>query len=185
MHPFQEKAEDYEIQLRGVTLDVSVKFEIALMDIVYFSNSEQYNDPTKSDYLKIKNLTFGGKINRVKKLLSIYHSDLLIKYESLFKILDDFLQLRNRLAHCAMYWTDDKLENLEIWEVMEGYNKLQFYTPIPYTRLGISQSLVAFLKQIAPTLLSLQNEVQLRLKQSNPKLYSGLTSALDNEDQAK
>jgi len=185
MRKKQEHEAELEIKLRGSTLNVAIKFEVFLINIIYFSNSEQYMNPTESKSLKIKNLTFGGKIKRAKDLLSIYHLDLLTKYDELFLDLDNFLEFRNKLAHCAMLWVDEKSEYLEIWDVAETPEKFQFYAPITRTTREISESIIWYLNKISTPLISLQNEVQLRLKQTNLKLYSALTSALHNDNPEK
>lgn len=180
-----KKAAEYEIELRGYTLKVSIKFEVALMDIVYFSNSEQYIDAANSPSLKIKNLTFAGKIKRASDMLTKHHPDLLIKYETLFNDLSEFKIIRNQIAHCAIYWVDDTLKRFQIWDVEEDNTKLQFYSPIDYTRAGMVKMLVEFLEKIIYPLLSLVKEVQARLKVYDPHLYSALTEALGNNGQAK
>ncbi len=173
-----ENEANFEISLRGTALKISIKFEVILMDIVYFSNSDQYVEPSKSASLKLKNLTFGGKISRVKELVRNYHLDLFEKHETLFKDLDDFLILRNMLAHCAIYWPDGDLKRLFIWDVVEGGSKFQYYQPKEYTRKELSLMLVTFLNSIANPLLELQKEIQERMRQSDPKLYSSLTQYL-------
>jgi len=46
------------------------------------------------------------KIERVKKVLSEFHPDLLIEYSELFKNMENFKLLGNRMAHCAITFRD-------------------------------------------------------------------------------
>jgi hypothetical protein len=173
-----ENEAQYEIALRGATLETAIKFEVLLVVIIYFSNSKQYVTPKESKSLKVKRMTFGSKIDWVKELLSEFHPDLLTKYNQLFIDLDSFLKLRNKMAHCAIAWVDEKLDSFEIWDAIEDSNKFQFFTPTVHTRMEISQSIIDFLYKISTPLLALQNEVKLRLKQTDPKLHDSLISAL-------
>lgn len=176
------RQENCEIELRGTMLDVSIKFEVALMNIIYFSNSEQYIKAEESKSLKIKNLTFGGKLKRAKELLITFHKDLIQSHHLLFENLDKFLILRNRLTHCAIYWVDEKTDNLEIWDVNDT-NKFQFFEPIKYTNLGIRLELIDYLQKIGPALVSLESEIELRLKKSNLKIFSLLKGVSDSDSQ--
>ncbi|TMI62824.1 MAG: hypothetical protein E6H07_15580 [Bacteroidetes bacterium] len=170
-----QKQHETEITLRGTVLTVSVNIEVVLMRIIYFSNGEHYENP-KSPSLKIKNLTFSSKINRVKEVLKLHHSDLLAEYQNLFTTLEGFLVIRNQIAHCAIYWIDEKLNDFEIWDVVEG-DIVQYYSPIKYTRVEIATAIIEYFNKITPPLLSLENEVSLRLKLSHPQIYSQLSSA--------
>lgn len=90
--------------------------------------------------------------------------------------------IRNRLAHCALYFPDEELDNIEIWDEAEGEDNLQFYSPIKYKRLEIAASVIAYVHEITPPLISLQDEVELRLKDSDPLTYSALGSELPHSD---
>ena len=71
---------DHQMRLRGSVLVVATTIEAILMLIVYYSNVKQYRKAHKSPSLKLKNLTFGGKIKRTKDLISEHHPDLAGKY---------------------------------------------------------------------------------------------------------
>jgi len=176
-----EKQAEHEIQLRGTMLNVSIKFEVALMNIIYFSNAEQYINPKESKSLKIKNLTFGGKLERAKELLSTHHKDLIDANITLFSNLSEFLILRNRLAHCAIYWVNDETDNLEIWDVIEK-DRFQFFAPINYKNIDIRLKIIDSLQKITSPLLSLENEIEVRLKKSDPHIFS-LLKGVSNSDQ--
>ncbi|TMI72175.1 MAG: hypothetical protein E6H09_11685 [Bacteroidetes bacterium] len=175
------KQSEIEIQLRGSTLIVAIKLEVFLMNIIYFSNAQQYNNP-ESKSLKIKHLTFGGKIERAKDLLSKHHPDLLLSSSLLFDKLDGFLKFRNQIAHCVIFWPNEKVYNLQIWDVVESPNKLQFYAPIDFTTKEIKIKIVDYLNQITPPLIALQNEVQQRLQRSDPEVFAVLSSATSTDD---
>jgi hypothetical protein len=133
-----ERQAEHEIELRGIMLNVAIKFEVALMNIIYFSNAQQYINPKESKSLKIKYLTFGKKLERAKDLLAEFHQDLFQLNENLFFELGQFLLLRNKLAHCTVYWVNEGIDTLEIWDVVEKDN-FEFFAPTPYSNFGIRE----------------------------------------------
>jgi hypothetical protein len=168
-----------ENELRGTTLNIAIKFEAGLMDIIYFSNAEQYFIEPQAASLKLKHLTFGGKIKRAKELLADYHPDLLNKYEVLFENLADFAIIRNKMAHCLLHWLDGSIDEFQLWDVVEDESKFQFYKPEIYSRFEVSQRLLIFLGKIGSHLKELRDDVDFRLSQAAPEIHSALTSALD------
>jgi hypothetical protein len=167
-----------ETRLRGSCLVVSVNIEMILMRIIYFSNAEQWDKPQSSPYLKIKKLTFGKKIDRTKGLMNKFHKDLLQSNGKLFKNLNLFKEIRNKIAHCAMLWIGDEQEKLEIYDVVELPNKFEFYVAKEYNYDELSLRVINMFKEIVGPLVSLQNEVERRLSQNYPELYSLLSGAL-------
>lgn len=170
---------DLEKSLRGATLIASTHVEPILMTMVYLSNKEQWDKPEDSKYLKIKNLTFGGKITRLKDVLSEYHSDLLVKYEEFFKDLEAFKDIRNKIAHSAIEWLDEKCERLRIYDFAETPAKFQFYSPVEYNYLSLSLYIITAFNKIAPPLTELHNEIESRLRKNHPDFYLAISSALD------
>ena len=168
----------YETKLRGSTLIASTNVEFILINVVYFSNAEQWKKPSESPSLKIKKLTFGGKIKRLREMLTLHHADLLLKYDELLKELDVFLEIRNKVAHCTIYWLDSELSRLQIWDVEEPTEPgLQLYVPTEYNTDDLVASIYKSFNKITPLLVELQNEVESRLKSSYPQLHSLLTQA--------
>src|SRR5688572_28834569 len=102
-----QKKQEQEIILRGSALTVASAIEVVIMDIVYFSHSGQYNSPYESKSLEIKKVTFGGKIEKLKTVIKKHHPDLFKSYKSMFDDLGEFLEIRNKLAHNAVYFVDD------------------------------------------------------------------------------
>ena len=178
MVELQKLGIENEIHLRGTTLTISAIFERNLLHIILFSHPKYLREPKGEPMLVIKNLTFGGKFKRVKELLQLHHADLLIKYETLLKDLDHFKEIRNKLAHCEIRWKDEKLEDLEIWDVVIE-NKLQFTAPENYTNTGLNIRLINSMNKIEKPLFNLQLEVQDRFQQIDRSLFAALLSAND------
>jgi|SRR5688572_16816025 len=164
MEPYKEfaKHQDIEVTLRGTVLNVAVKLEAILINIVYFSNSEQYQNMSESPSLKLKNLTFGGKITRTKELLAAYHRDLLDENEELFKHLSTFLDIRNKMAHCTILMLDAEANYLQIWETNESETQIQFYKPVEYSRFEIISSVIVMEKILVTTDFSVNSKAALR-----------------------
>src|SRR5687768_9138935 len=101
----KEKKIAIEVELRGFTLKLSAIIESNVMSIIYWSNANQYKTPG-AKYLKLKGLTFGKKVHRMKEVLNKYHPDLHEKNMKFFSDLDDFRKFRNLMAHCAFVWKD-------------------------------------------------------------------------------
>jgi hypothetical protein len=168
-----------ELELRGITLEAAINFEVLLVTIIYFSNADQYIPGNESQTLKVKNLTFGKKLKEVQKCLSKHHLDLLKEYADLFSDLDDFKELRNKLVHCAIVWFDEDLNRFQIWDATEDPSKkIQFYAPIEYQRDEIAKSIVGFISKITQPLLSLEKNVRHRLSQTHPEIHAVLLSGV-------
>jgi hypothetical protein len=147
------------------------------MMIVYASNAEQYT-VRKSEYLRIKNLTFGSKIKRLKKIFENFHPDLLLNNATLFEKLDTFNEFRNKMAHCPFEWNYSTVK-FDVIEVIEDENGFQYYEPIPFT---VTDARLATLEgtYLAAPLLEILNEVSLRLKNQHPELYASLRLGEDS-----
>ena len=80
---------------------------------------------------------------------------------------------------CAKFGlTDDKFENLLIFDMSETSDKFQFYSPKEYKRLEFINSTIGCFNKIIDPLTSLHNEVEVRLKQNHPEIYPVLSGAL-------
>ena len=119
----------------------------------------------------------------LQELIEKYHSDLYSKYGDTFKELDKFLHLRNRVTHCSLKWVDRMAGKLYLYDEKVLPNGFQFYGPYEYNSLQIVIDVNNCLNKTAPSLIALQNEVQLRLKESDPQIYTQLVSVLHNDDE--
>jgi hypothetical protein len=165
-----------EMKLRGSMLVTAVTLEVILITIVYYSNADQWEKADKSPSLKLKNLTFDKKIKRVMELLFEHHPDLLTKYDALFIDLVEFKDIRNKIAHCAINWMDERCERLQILDVVAEPNKLNFYFPEEHNYIDLAASISELFSKISPSLALLENEVESRLRQNHPVLYSIISS---------
>ena len=173
IRPDNTRQYEMDMRLRGATLQVSAYIEVFLMNVIYYSNSKQYGNPIEPATPKTRHLTFGGKIKLAKDLLNEFHPDLLIEYKKLFEDLDKFLKIRNRMAHCLFEWLDEKCLSLNIWDNADQFaGKLRFFTPKKITTLQVIDSINDYFNDITFPVISLQNEVELRLKKNDPVVYS-------------
>ena len=159
-----------EIEIRGSTLKVAITIERLLMMIVYTSNAEQYTIKN-SEYLRLKNLTFGGKLNRVKKVLDKFHPDLLASNIVLFEKLDRFKTFRDKMAHCAFEWNYSQT-GFNILDNVEDENGFQYYESFPCKVIDTKKATLEGTLLVKP-LLEIANEVELRLKNQHP-LIAGM-----------
>lgn len=164
-----------EIEIRGSTLKISAAIESSLMAIIYFSNKEQYhiNTPEKLKALKLN--TFAQKIDKAKKVLEHYHKDLFNSNTTLLNDIETFKEFRNRFAHCAIIWVDEKPDYLDVLDVVEDNNKKKLWTTIKYSRESVAETIAKAGKLILPT-LHLHFEVEARLKRSSPDIYALLNT---------
>lgn len=179
MEELTKRQHECEIDLRGKALTVASNIEVIIMDTVYFSNTEQYRHPDKSKSLVIDKVTFGGKITKLKDVLKDCHPDLLDANEQLFIYLGVFLDLRNKLAHDAIYWLDDGLNKMVLLEPAIAENGMPYYSPIEYARLDLLNEIAAHLNKITPLLTALKDEIYRRMEMNNPVVYAALTSGLN------
>lgn len=159
-----------EIEIRGITLKISVSIEAVLMKIVFFTSGELYA-AENSQYLKVKYVSFGDKISKLRELLKKYHPDLAKRNKNLFNRMDKFLTFRNQLCHAPVTWKNGQPDIFIIWDIKEDPHKNEIFNPIEYSyheRLGY---LSDTLNSVFPKLKALSNEVQLRLKASYPQIY--------------
>jgi hypothetical protein len=165
-----------EINIRGATLNLSVTIESNLFRIIYHCSGQIYLDKKYFHLLKLKGCMFAQKIQRVKDSLNIFHPDLLESNSKLFEDLEQFKEFRNRMAHCAFYW-GKSLSEFEVWDIAEDENKFQFYDPLKYTVKEVISILDNAIKEIIPPLTKLISQVELRLQETDPRLYDLLQSA--------
>jgi hypothetical protein len=167
-----------EIDLRGSTLKLSVTIEGLLMNIVYASNKKLYTDKKLSEFFKLKGCMFSQKIDKVEKVLHLFHKDLLINNAKLFEDLRTFKNLRNRIAHCGFYW-GNSLHNFQIWDVVEGEERFEYYHPFEYSVIEVRVILVQAIDDIVHPLTDLFREVERRLQVDSPELYARLRLGKD------
>ena len=165
-----QKSVPIEIDLRGACLKVSVTLEMIVMNIIYASNDEQYF-VKDSPYLKVKNFTFAKKVERLKKLLETFHPDLLVQHSKTIKMLSEFGNLRNQMAHCVFEWKDS-LSDFNIFDVAEE-NGFQYFKPYPGNVDSIKAEMIEALK-ISTPLKNVLDEVSYRLKKKNPAVFAQL-----------
>jgi hypothetical protein len=159
-----------EIEIRGLTLKISVTIEAVLMKIVFFTSGELYA-VENSDYLKVKYVSFGDKVSRLRELLKKYHPDLAKRNKNLLNRLDKFVTFRNQLCHAALTWKDRKPDVFIIWDIKEDPNKNEIFNPIEYVYQERLKYLSETLAIVFPKLSILSNEVQLRLQIACPQVY--------------
>lgn len=174
-----------EINLRGITSKLSVTIEGVLMNIVFFSNIDQYSGSEESEFLKLKRVTFGVKLERVRILLDKYHKDLAKKNKKLFTNLDKFITFRNRITHCGLTWKDHKPETFIIWDIKEDQSKYEHLHPIEYNLQDSYKYLNEVMINILPHLKSLTFEVQSRLENEHPSHYKLLTAEYNAPNTSK
>lgn len=171
-----------EIVLRGRALIASAKFESALMDIIYFTNSGQYFNG-RLHSLDLKKLMFHQKIEKVTADLKKHHRDLFENNSQLLADLSQFKELRNQLAHCLISWPDDGLENIDIWDVAEDEDSFKFFSPTRHNVLELGDLLAKTIIKINAPLAYLQNTIRFRLSKNDPEFYAQLTQAAHNGGQ--
>ena len=156
-----------EIGIRGSALKVAITIERLLMMIVYTSNAEQYA-VKNSEYLKLKNLTFGAKLKRVKIVLDKFHPDLLSTNTNLFKKLDTFKTFRDKMAHCAFDWNYSET-NFNILDNVEDENGFQYYESFPCTVIDTKKATLEGTYLVTP-LEEIADELSFHLQSRHPEL---------------
>lgn len=159
-----------EIEIRGIALKISVTIEGVLMRIIFFSSAELFTKEN-SEYLKVKNVSFGEKLGRLRQVMDKYHRDLYKRNKNLLNRLDKFLTFRNQLCHAMLTWKDGKPNVFIIWDIKEDPNKNEIFKPIEYNYEERLKYLSETMNVVFPKLAILSNAVELRLKISHPQLY--------------
>ena len=159
-----------EIEIRGLTLKISVTIEAMLIKIVFFTSGELYTTEN-SEYLKVKYVSFGEKITRLRELLKKYHPDLAKRNKNLFNRIDKFLTFRNQLCHAPLTWKDRKPDIFIIWDIKEDPNKSEIFNQIEYAYQERLKYLLDTLEIVFPKLAILSDEVQRRFRVTYPQVY--------------
>lgn len=166
-----------EIELRGIVLKLAVNIEGVLMNIIYTSSKKLYSDKKLFKFFKLRGCMFSQKIDRVEKVLRLFHKDLLDNNAKLFEDLREFKKIRNRFAHCNIYWKES-VDNFEIWDIVDVDvdvdDKFEFYQPFEYSVIETRNILAKANIDIFIPLVALFREVQRRLQIDSPKLYAKL-----------
>ena len=66
-----------------------------------------------------------------------------------------------------------------MWEIKSNAKKFEFYSPVEYKRSELADSITKCFNKIADPLVSLENEIESRLKKDHPKIYPLISGALD------
>lgn len=171
-----------EIEIRGLTLKISVTIESVLMKVIFFTSGELYA-AENSEYLKVKYVSFGEKISRLRELLKKYHPDLAKRNKNLFNRLDKFLTFRNQLCHAPLTWKNGQPDVFIIWDMKEDPNKNEIFNPIEYVFQERLKYLSDTPAMVFPKLTALSKEVQLRLKISYPQVYQKIDEEYNRQSE--
>jgi hypothetical protein len=158
-----------EIEIRGITLKISITIESVLVRIIFFTNGDMYKEK-KSEYLNTQ-IPFGEKLGRLRELLKKHHPDLAKRNRNLFNRLDKFITFRNHLCHAMLTWKDKKPDTFIIWDIKKDANKNEIFKQIDYNYNERFKYLHETLQMVMPKLAILSDEVQLRLKNSHPRIF--------------
>jgi hypothetical protein len=174
----------YEIELRGLVLTVVVNTESILILIILHCSIPFNTAQKESEEFKIRRLTFYEIITKARKLLKKYHPDLHKLNVKLFSDLEKVAPFRNWFAHCPIIWKDLSKKKFQIQNTKVDSNGFEYNHYIEYSRDETDKFLLFILHEIIPPLDKLSSEIQSRLKDSHPQLYSLIQQAY-NEQRAK
>lgn len=163
-----------EVMLRGTVMKISTLLEMALAKIIIISNP--YN--AKEEISKFKDMMFGGKIKRAKKLLSKHHPALFTEFKSVFKSLDKVKDFRNKMAHCSIYWHEPSFMSFELWDESKKEDNSIVLEATIYTM----QECVLKIDELRKTFLEVQKldvKVSEIIEKSHPQ-FSGLLKPEDS-----
>jgi hypothetical protein len=161
---------DREIKVRGRYLRFSANVEGQMARSVILLNELKTKRSGGEVRIDLKNFMFKQKLSKFQSLLLEMYPDLSQSYTAVFRHIDNFREMRNKMAHCYFQWDDRNLDSVTIWD-LDDSTGVQKMEPYSFTLDEINENLKQSMTDIIDTMNNLSNEIIQRVKPEIPHMF--------------
>jgi hypothetical protein len=161
---------DREVKIRGRYLRFSANVEGQMARSVIFLNEVKSGRAGVEQRLDLKNFMFKQKLTKFQSLLLEIYPDLFQSYLELFRNIDKFREMRNKMAHCYFQWDDKNLDSVIIWD-LDDSRGVQKMEPYIFTLKEIDEILKQAMTDIIDNINNLSTVIIQRVKPEIPHMF--------------
>lgn len=161
---------DREVRIRGRYLRFSANVEGQMARSVILLNEVKTKREGIEKRIDLKNFMFKQKLLKFQSLLLEIYPDLSEFYSDLFVHIDNFREIRNKMAHCYFQWDDKNLDVVTIWD-LDDSTGVQKMEPYSFTLEEINKNLKQSMIDIIEDMNNLSIEIIQRVKPEIPHMF--------------
>jgi hypothetical protein len=162
--------QDREVRIRGRYLRLSANIEGLMAKSILLLNEVKTKRSGVETRIDLKHFMFKEKLKKFQSLLLEIYPDLSQSYTTLFGHIDNFREIRNKMAHCYFKWDNKNLDSVTIWDLDESTG-VQTMQPYLYTLNEINENFRQSFINISEDLNKLSTEIIQRVEPEVPYMF--------------